>query len=210
MISQGAEAKIYLEDGIVVKERISKGYRHPIIDKQIRIRRTRQEGKILYKAKLFGVNVPAVLNLDKHNIPKDDFLLKMEYISGDKLSEKLNEYSKEKQHEVMKKLGKQVFILHLNDIIHGDLTTSNTILKDSEIFIIDFGLGFFSTKIEDRAVDLHLIKQALEAKHYMNFDELFNAFLEGYNSNDDKSGMRDKVLDQLRKVETRGRYKDKY
>ncbi len=206
LISQGAEAKIFLEENRISKYRLLKQYRNPIIDNQIRTRRTRQEAKILYKAKELGINVPTVFNFNKKNIPNDEFIIEMEYISGDKLSEKLNSYEEKKQLEIMKKIAKQVLKLHQNGIIHSDLTTSNIILKNDEIYIIDFGLGFFSLKIEDKAVDLHLIKQALEAKHYMNYEKLFESFIKEYNQDD----MTKKIIEQLKKVELRGRYKGQY
>ncbi len=71
-----------------------------------------------------------------------------------------------------------------------------------KIYFIDFGLSFHSHRIEDKAVDLHLLRQALEAKHFLHWKELFDAVIKGYNSKD-----REKVLKQLEKVEARGRYK---
>jgi TP53 regulating kinase-like protein len=201
-IGYGAEAIITLENNKVKKNRIEKSYRLPILDEQIRKSRTKKEARILVKAKSFGVNVPSVLNLNKKGEPKDKFDLELEYIEGEKLSQTLNDYKKEKQEKVMEMLGKQVAILHENNIIHGDLTTSNVILSENEIYIIDFGLGFISHRLEDKAVDLHLIKQALEAKHWQNNEELFSSFLEGYNWGKTKS-----VLEQLKKVEARGRYR---
>ncbi|MFH1521961.1 MAG: KEOPS complex kinase/ATPase Bud32 [archaeon] len=203
LIQQGAEAKIFLDKNTIVKERIVKGYRHPQLDDQIRIRRTRSEAKILVKALNSKINIPKVLNTDK-------FEIKMEYIDGDKLSETLNSYDEKKQFQIMKKLGGQVSCLHENDIVHGDLTTSNTILKEDRVYIIDFGLGFISTKIEDKAVDLHLIKQALEAKHFrspdhllgQNHEDLFKQFTKGYIWLDSK-----KIVERLKVVEKRGRYK---
>jgi len=41
------------------------------------------------------------------------------------------------------------------------------------IYFIDFGLGFQNGKYEDKAVDLHLLKQALEAKHFQNLERAF-------------------------------------
>jgi len=185
LISQGAEAKIYLSDETINKDRIPKGYRHPQLDIQIRTRRTKSEAKILTKALSANVQVPKVLNTEKFN-------LQIEYIDGDRLSETLNSYPPKKQFKVMKQIGKQVALLHENNLIHGDLTTSNTIWKDDKVFIIDFGLGFVSTKQEDKAVDLHLIKQALEAKHYQNHEDLFKEFCKGYVWKDS-----DKILERL-------------
>ncbi|MCK4647484.1 Kae1-associated serine/threonine protein kinase [Candidatus Pacearchaeota archaeon] len=77
------------------------------------------------------------------------------------------------------------------------------------IFFIDFGLGFISHKFEDKAVDLHLLKQALETKHFKNWEALFNEFLKGYckPSNGRVGGNAKTVLERLKAVEKRGRYK---
>jgi len=195
LIQQGAEAKIFLNKNIINKNRVPKSYRHPQLDKQIRTRRTRSESKILIKALSFNINVPKVLNTDKFDI-------EIEHIEGDRLSETLNSYPEKKQFKVMHQLGEQVTLLHKNNIIHGDITTSNTILKNDTVYLIDFGLGFISTKIEDKAVDLHLIKQALEAKHFQNHEDLFKNFTKTYKWKDS-----DKILEQLKVVEKRGRYK---
>ena len=48
------------------------------------------------------------------------------------------------------------------------------------IYLVDFGLGFISNKVEDKAVDIHLLKQALESKHYKYFEELYNTVMVGY------------------------------
>ena len=104
----------------------------------------------------------------------------------------------------MKKLGEEISKLHKADIIHGDLTTSNMILVDKKIFIIDFGLGYISKKIEDKAVDLHLLKQALEAKHFENWTELFEEFKEAYSKDYPESKQ---IFERITAVERRGRYR---
>jgi len=77
--------------------------------------------------------------------------------------------------------------------------------NDSEpiIFFIDFGLGFISHKFEDKAVDLHLLKQALEAKHFRNWEELIKEVFNGYKKFKDSKI----VFERLKAVEKRGRYK---
>ena len=75
-----------------------------------------------------------------------------------------------------------------------------------KIYFIDFGLGFISRKVEDKAVDVHLFKEALEARHFKHWEILFAEFLNGYK----KYSESKKVLEQLRKVEQRGRYKERY
>lgn len=203
LISEGAEAKIFLENNIVTKERIVKGYRHPELDLKIRKQRTKKEGRILFKAFNLGINVPELLNKNYKGEPSDKFNLKIEFIPGDRLSVTLNNYEEKKQFSTMKKIGEQTALLHKNNIIHGDLTTSNTILHHDKVFIIDFGLGKISTKIEDKAVDLHLMKQALAAKHFKNNEDLFENFCKGYSFEDSN-----KILKRLTIVESRGRYKN--
>ena len=73
------------------------------------------------------------------------------------------------------------------------------------IYFIDFGLGYSNGKVEDKAVDIHLLKQALEAKHFKNWETLFKSFIQGYlsiNKTESKT-----VLERLKAVEKRGRYK---
>jgi Kae1-associated kinase Bud32 len=195
MIAQGAEAKIYLKKENIIKKRTLKKYRHKELDEKIRRSRTKKEIKLLEKASKI-INVPKIKKIEK-------FSIELEYVKGDKLSEKLSSYNEKKQKKTMISLGKILSKLHQEDIIHGDLTTSNIILKKEKIYIIDFGLGFISKRIEDKAVDLHLIKQALEAKHYRNHKKLFEKFLEGYKDYQEQK----RVLEQLKKVESRGRYR---
>jgi TP53 regulating kinase and related kinases len=198
IIQQGAEATIYKIGNKVVKDRIPKKYRLPILDQKIIKQRTKREAKVLDKVKSL-IPVPALLSDPK----TQGRMIHMEFIEGKKLSEHLD--SLPDSEEVCKTIGSQISILHDNEIIHGDLTTSNMILssKDSKLYFIDFGLSFNSSRKEDKATDLHLIKQALEAKHFSHFEKFFSAIIEGYKSSEFSSG----VLKQLEKVEARGRYR---
>jgi Kae1-associated kinase Bud32 len=105
-------------------------------------------------------------------------------------------------------IGEQIAIMHNNSIIHGDLTTSNMILnkKADKVYFIDFGLSFFSDKFEDKAVDLHLLKEALESKHYKVWQAAFKIVLNSYEkeAKDSKT-----ILNRLKAVEKRGRYRAK-
>jgi len=67
-------------------------------------------------------------------------------------------------------------------------------------------LSFFSEKIEDKAVDLHLLDRALESKHYKMYPEIFEKVIEGYESiyPDAKH-----VLERFKAVSSRGRNKNK-
>ena len=199
LIQQGAEAKIIFSNNFIIKDRIRKSYRIKELDEKIRKSRTKSESKILEKASKI-INSPKPL--PENNL----FQIKMPFIEGKKLSDNLNSLNLSKQKKICKKIGESIAKIHESDIIHGDLTTSNMILKDNEIYFIDFGLGFISKKIEDKSVDLHLLKQALEAKHFLNWQQLFEEVLRGYKIYKEN----EKVLEQLKKVEKRGRYKDSH
>ena len=200
IIQQGAEAIIIKRGNDIIKRRIPKTYRLPILDEKLRKQRTKKEAKLLQKASAI-IPIPKIIKINEK-----DKEIEMEFIKGKKLSEHLD--SLKNKVQISKTIGKQIALLHDNDIIHGDLTTSNIILsdKDKKLYFIDFGLGFSSNKIEDKAVDLHLIKQALEAKHFKYFKSLTQAVLDGYSI----SKTSKETLARLKKVESRGRYKEQY
>jgi len=198
IIGTGAEAIIYKSGSAVIKNRIGKAYRLADIDNRLRKYRTRREAKIMDKLSSINFPAPKLLNFcDK------EMLIEMEHIPGEKLRDILNN---ENCIRLSNELGKKIAILHNNGIIHGDLTTSNMILKGDDLHFIDFGLGFFSDKTEDKAVDLHLLKQALESRHYKIWKECFDAVTEEYCKNNPQ---HKEIFDRLEKVESRGRYKRK-
>ncbi|NCO11283.1 Kae1-associated kinase Bud32 [Candidatus Pacearchaeota archaeon CG_4_9_14_0_2_um_filter_39_13] len=209
IIAKGAEAVIEKSEKKVVKTRIVKGYRHPILDEKLRKLRTRSEAKILEKASQI-IPVPKIISADEKTK-----IIELEFVAGKKLSDNLEklDYSK-----LCRQIGSSLAKLHDAGLIHGDLTTSNLIYKEEnktqqneqrliskigKVYFIDFGLGFHSNKIEDKAVDLHLIKKALEARHSKIHEKAFRSVLEGYKSAKDYK----KIIKQLEKVEARGRYK---
>jgi len=196
LISQGAEALITKKDNYLIKDRIKKSYRLPEIDIRLRKTRTKKEAKLLQKAQTL-IPVPKIIS-------STDYSISIEYLKGKKLSEHLDKLKN--KLNIAEEIGKNIAILHNNNIIHGDLTTSNMIYSKNKLYFIDFGLGFESNKVEDKAVDLHLIKEALTAKHYKNARELFNSILEGYKI----SNTYKETLTRLKKVEKRGRYKEQY
>lgn len=194
ILYQGAEAILTLENNLVHKKRIKKSYRIPEIDIPLRKQRTRKEAKILDKLK-GKIPVPKLIKLNEAN---SEIIL--EYIKGKKLSDCLDKLKN--KNKVMHEIAKSVSLVHNQNIIHGDLTTSNMILVKDKVYLIDFGLSFHSSRIEDKAVDLHLLKQALEAKHYKHYRRLFSLFLKYYNPEN-----KARILEQLKRVEARGRYK---
>lgn len=195
-IAQGAEAKLYLTGNKIIKDRFKKDYRIKEIDKKLRKSRTKREAKIFDKLALIDFPAPKLIESD------DKQKIVMDFVKGPTVRDILE---KSNYKKLSSEIGKKVAILHNNNIIHGDLTTSNMILNE-EVYFIDFGLSFFSHKIEDKAVDLHLLKQALESKHYRIWEKCFKAALEGYKKECKDSS---EVLKRLEKVEKRGRYKGK-
>lgn len=202
ILFNGAEALIILDKNEIIKRRVKKSYRLFELDEKIRKLRTRSETKLLEKASKL-IPVPKTIKMNE----KEKEIL-MEFIKGKRISDNLEKFNEKQQLKIFREIGGHITKLHDSDIIHGDLTTSNMIFneKENKVYFVDFGLGFFSSKIEDKAVDLHLLKQSLEAKHFKNWEKLFNEVIKSYK----KSEKADLVLRQFEKVEKRGRYKDKY
>ena len=140
ILSVGAEATLlkttYLGKSAVIKKRIEKKYRNSILDTKIRTRRTKQECILLHSAKQALVLSPSIYKIDKKNSE-----IIMEFIDGKKVKNGLN---KKNYKKICKKIGEDIGRLHSDNIIHGDLTTSNIILTQKKLAFVDFGLGFFS------------------------------------------------------------------
>ena len=185
---QGAEATIKISEQ-ATKNRKNKKYRHPQIDQKIRTERTRKETNITQKARKHGVNTPKILE-------QKETQFKMEKIEGKQLKKTI-----ENQPKLIKKLAEQVALLHSADIIHCDLTTSNAIYTGQEIYLIDFGLAKHSNRVEDKAVDLHLLKQILKTSHASQ-ENLWQLFEQKYREKGDE-----KVINKLPSIEERARYK---
>ncbi|KAE8576365.1 hypothetical protein XENTR_v10004151 [Xenopus tropicalis] len=99
------------------------------------------------------------------------------------------------------KIGQVLARMHDEDVIHGDLTTSNMLLRppcdDHNLVLIDFGLSFISALPEDKGVDLYVLEKAFLSTH-PNTEEIFRALLQSYSSNSKKSGPVIKKLDEVR------------
>jgi len=192
----GAEALIYKEGSVLVKKRLKKGYRLDEIDKKLRRSRTKKEAKLLNEARRSLVAVPLVYSVDLNKKQ-----VEMELIEGKLIKDYLEKTTKKRRIWICEQIGSQVSRLHQANIIHGDLTTSNMILRKGKIFLIDFGLAERSDRIEDKATDVHLFMRALISKHSRFWRYCFDAFKEGYKNKDAKA-----VFDRLSKIEKRGRY----
>jgi len=208
LVNQGAEARLYHMTGqeycgvslpydLVVKERVRKRYRIPQLDERIVISRTIHEARLLHEAKRAGVHTPTLFFIDtsRHAIV-------MEHIEGMRIKEHLIS-SPRASLPVLERIGADVGRLHAHGIVHGDLTTSNIILRDDEIVFIDFGLGEFSPEVEPQAVDLHLFKQALTSTHFTMMNAYWARFLEDYKTTMPASA---EVIERIADIEQRGRY----
>ncbi|KAI9501267.1 serine/threonine-protein kinase bud32 [Coemansia spiralis] len=204
LIKQGAEARVYksVVDGklVVAKQRFSKAYRHPELDQKLTRGRLNQEARSLRRCKECGIRVPEVVRQDKYGAT-----LYMEYIEGLTLKEWIIGNGDEaKEKELMSTVGKILHIMHSNNIVHGDLTTSNMIIDESnEVVLIDFGLSQISPSVEDKAVDLYVLERAFISTH-PNSERLFSAVLESYGT----SAAAQTVLRRLEDVRQRGRKRD--
>ncbi len=194
LIAQGAEAKLFLQGNTILKNRFNKSYRIKEIDERLRGFRTRREAKILQKLEAIGFPAPRLISNDEREN------LVISNVKGKLVKEFLG---KSNHRIVCEEIGKKIAILHNNSIIHHDLTTSNMVFN-RELSIIDFGLSFFSEKAEDKAVDLHLLKEGLESKHYKIWEECFGCALEAYKKEARNSH---ETLKRLGIVEKRGRYR---
>jgi len=198
--AKGAEANIYpgswLHYDAIVKERIKKEYRIKEIDEDLRRSRAKNEAKLFNEAKKCGVLTPLLfdINLEKASI-------KMENIEGKPLNEIIGDLKPEKRKKICETIGEDIAKLHEHGIIHGDITTSNIIMKDESLVFIDFGLGKFSQETEDRGVDLLVLKKALKSTHYSIWRECFKSILKGY----ERVSSID-IKPKIKDIEDRGRY----
>ncbi|EQB45270.1 hypothetical protein CGLO_15876 [Colletotrichum gloeosporioides Cg-14] len=118
---------------------------------------------------------------------------------------------------LMRRMGAAVGKMHKIGIVHGDLTTSNMMLRppkpaaaitngeasklDGEIFIIDFGLASQSTSDEDRAVDLYVLERAFGSTH-PRAEQYFQDLLDAYRASYKQAPT---TLKKLEDVRMRGR-----
>ena len=155
--------------------------------------------------------------------------LLMEWIEGfivrvilEKWETWMRKVDKKEQEEnrvrhLLKRIGATVGGLHRSGVVHGDLTTSNLMLRpvdeqtsgydeenpsmDGEVVPIDFGLASRSVQDEDQAVDLYVLERAIGSTHPRT-EPFFGDLLQGYRENYKGSNA---VLRRLEDVRMRGR-----
>jgi TP53 regulating kinase and related kinases len=195
LLSKGAESNIYVtkwyNKKAISKIRIPKIYRQRLLDDELRRRRTISESRMITLAKEFGLRTPYIYFVDPFRAE-----IVMEFISGIKASKVLTS-------SICFDIGKFVSTLHSFNIIHGDVTPSNFIVH-RKITMIDMGLSFYSTRKEDKAMDIRLFKEILNSAYHSSYFEFFETFLDGYRSINTKE--LEKILKRVDEIDTRKRY----
>ncbi|ODV95045.1 hypothetical protein PACTADRAFT_34785 [Pachysolen tannophilus NRRL Y-2460] len=228
----------YLPDGIspalfknsssyIIKYRPKKKYRHPILDVQITKSRTISEAKFLQRLFQLNIRAPKLISVDAANgiIWMEDIAEKLPNENPSSLKNWLWFLEQKSEQDgsgcstdlvveqLMINVGKSVGEIHLNDIVHGDLTSSNILLvaDDDGVWnptLIDFGLSSVSALVEDKAVDLYVLERALLSTHPV-YSKLYNEWLlKGYEEiykEGNKAKKCKEVFRRLEDVRLRGR-----
>lgn len=236
LLTQGAEALVYRttfltpSTACALKYRPAKPWRHRTLDLRLTRQRILAEARVLTRCRREGVAVPAVLGLDWER-----GWLAQEWIYGNTVrrvldwvhrESRLSDSDKEQQvHDLLKRIGRALGRLHESGLVHGDLTTSNLMLRPAEseisqddrqagkavsissaggeVVLIDFGLAQQNIQDEDKAVDLYVLERAFASTHpevEQDFGHLLQAYGESY------KGAKI-VLKRLEDVRMRGRKK---
>ena len=205
LLHRGAEADLYLQMWyglkVVRKVRVPKLYRVTELDVALRRTRTTHEALIMHDAKRAGVATPLIYLVDMERMA-----IVMQYVEGVRLKEYLETSKMEERLKVCRILGDKVGRLHSFGIVHGDLTTSNVIVRDeNEIVLIDFGLAEYSSELEKRGVDILLGQRVFLSTHHGYGAACYRALLEGYS---DRVGSEeaDQVEERVKQIARRGRY----
>jgi TP53 regulating kinase-like protein len=203
LVYRGAEADIFSDEWAgekaIFKFRKPLPYRHPELDAEIRAQRTIREAEILHDAKSSGVRTPSL-----YYVSQKESLIVMQEIEGTRLKTFLDSPGGDRAR-VSTEFGIAVGRLHLGGIMHGDLTTSNVLLDDGGVRLIDFGLATHSIRVEDHAVDLRLIKETLNGAHAEIAARVMSSFVKGYAREVGEARART-VSRKLLEIERRGRY----
>ena len=210
-------------DGPVVrKRRIPKEYRHPALDRSLRRDRTVAEARLTSEGRRAGVPTPLVYDVD---VP--EATLTLQYVGKRDLARVLrggDEEPADRTVRAVRSVGRYLARLHGSGFVHGDPTTRNVRIGDGRsdsgrdrepTYLIDFGLGYHTGHVEDHAMDLHVFEGSVAATA-TDPDRLIDAFEDGYREEreayrEEREAYREEgeapVLDRLREVRSRGRYR---
>lgn len=201
LLAIGAEAELVQKktgpEIVLVKTRKPKKYRNAILDNRIRFQRMKQEIVLLRASRDLGVRTPLVRRIDRK-----ECAFEMEFLARPLARDELKSAKKNRVRWICSKLGGEIAKLHAGNLIHGDLTTSNVLVSDKKLVLIDFGLGFFSAKIEDQAVDLLSLKKMFLATHSEipgGIEWILACYQKGYSN-------AKAVIAKMAQIEQRSRY----
>ncbi|KRY75719.1 TP53-regulating kinase [Trichinella pseudospiralis] len=214
LIAQGAEARIFSTNfygkPAIIKERFRKKYRHFALDELLTKERMRAEIRGLMHCRKLGIPVPPIYFVDsKQN--SIIFGAVEDAITLKNLLDSMHEAGAvvDLVDNLALTIGQVLAKMHMNGVIHGDLTTSNLLVKRPlsadncrQIVLIDFGLSFVSSMVEDKAVDLLVLEKAFMSTH-PNAESFYRTILDAYAKFYGKQGSE--VLAQLEQVRLRGR-----
>uniref|UniRef100_A0A7S2V229 non-specific serine/threonine protein kinase n=1 Tax=Fibrocapsa japonica TaxID=94617 RepID=A0A7S2V229_9STRA len=248
LISQGAEARVFALTLVgrptVMKERFKKSYRLPELDEKLTSKRVLQEVRCLQRCRKSGVGCPLPLLVDTTRAR-----IYMERVRGRTLKALLHQAAASQALSGREgsdagttptavnwqipgnpateeglcwagAVGRAVARLHDGQLVHGDLTTSNFMIRDEDsevgeaggtnadhdrrLVVIDFGLGSMQPLVEDKAVDLYVLERAFLSTH-AGSEPLVEEVLQQYKATSKKS---DSVLARLADVRKRGRKRE--
>ncbi|KAL4247187.1 EKC/KEOPS complex subunit BUD32 [Abortiporus biennis] len=195
---------------VLFKYRFHKQYRHPTLDTSLTKARVQGEARAILRCLRAGVKVPGIRMVDA-----PEGVLGIEWIDGksvrfllgggaegeeeiEEVDDAVADEDEDSEQEdflrdygvtpdqVMKLIGTEIAKMHKADVVHGDLTTSNMMLRhplkaggSAEMVLIDFGLAYVSTLVEDKAVDLYVLERAFSSTHPSS-ESLFAGVLNAY------------------------------
>lgn len=205
--AQGAESLLYRTTYLssscaaFLKYRPRKSYRHPTLDARLTRHRILAEARVLTRLRREGVRVPGVYALDW-----EAGWMVGEWVEGRTVREALDVDGTElaEREGLMRKIGVEVGRMHAAGVVHGDLTTSNIMVRaqgEAEVVLIDFGLAAQTCQDEDRAVDLYVLERAFGSTH-PRAEGLFREVLRAYGESYKGAKV---VLKKLEEVRMRGR-----
>jgi len=219
LLKQGAEARLKVGTFLggrkaIVKERFSKKYRHPDLDAKLTKERFRGEIRSLMRAKTVGIRTPTLYWVDAETSS-----FAMEYLDAAPTCRdyiKANRADEGRLTALAAEMGRVIGVLHNNNLIHGDLTTSNILVEKApglsddviddviKLCVIDFGLGYVEGSIEDKGVDLYVLERALISTH-PNTEFMFEEILRSYKTEMKNNKVRNEIVKKYEEIRMRGR-----
>jgi N6-L-threonylcarbamoyladenine synthase/protein kinase Bud32 len=201
VIGRGAEAIVTVgrfgDITTAEKRRVPKGYRHPEIERALTLSRVRSESRMLIAMRGAGIRTPYIFDVDEVGMT-----IRMELLRGPRLASILNTLGSDAQERSVREMGRTAGILHRNDMVHGDLTTSNFIMMEHGLGLIDCSLAERTEELEKKGVDLRLFFEVFHSTH-QGLERFKGSFRSGYDSEYPDSAI---VWEKLSEINSRGRY----